>query len=82
MSDNVRIDVNQTLKHRLIEKYGPTIGRKISEAIQECIVEGHTGTALSDCIRNRLQDIIKTGKIDNANIDEIFNLMRSWICVG
>ena len=78
----MRIDLNQTLRHRLIERYGPTIGRRIAEAIQECIVEGHTGTALRDCIKKQLQDIIDTGKLTDANIDNIFSLMGSWATVG
>ena len=82
MSDNVRIDLNQTVRHRLIERYGPTIGRRIAEAIQECIVEGHTGTALRDCIKKRLQDIIDTGKMTEANIDNIYSLMDHWATVG
>jgi len=78
----VRIDLNQTLRHRLIERYGPTIGRKIAQGIQECIVEGHTGTALRDCIRERIQDLITAGNVTDANIDKIFSLMGHWETVG
>ena len=82
MSDNVRIDLNQTLRNRLIERYGPTIGRRIAEAIQECIVEGHTGTALSDCVKKRLKDEIDAEKITVANLDNIFSLMEHWVTIG
>ena len=78
----MRIDLNQTLRHRLIERYGPTIGRKIAQGIQECIVEGHTGTALRDCIKARLQDILDAGNVTDANIDKIFSLMGHWETVG
>ena len=82
MPDNVRIDLNQTLRHRLIEKYGPTIGRKIAEAIQECIVAGHSGQALRDCIRERIQDLITAGNVTDANLDDVMSLMAHWVTVG
>jgi len=82
MPDNVRIDLNQTLRHRLIERYGPGIGRRIAEGIQECIREGNTGTALRDCIQGRLQDLVDANEINNENIDKIFSLMSIWETVG
>ncbi|NVM36820.1 MAG: hypothetical protein HWN81_14585 [Candidatus Lokiarchaeota archaeon] len=82
MSDNVRIDLNQTLRHRLIEKYGPSIGPRIAEAIQECIVAGHTGTALRDCIKGRLKDLITAGNVTDVNLDNIMSLMGHWVTVG
>ena len=82
MPDNVRIDLNQTLKYRLIERYGPKVGRKIAEAIQECIVEGYRGKDLQDCIKGKIQNLIDTGKVTNANLDGIVNLMSQWVTVG
>lgn len=82
MPDNMRIDLNQTLRNRLIERYGPSVGNSITEAIQECIVEGHTGTVLRDCVKKRLQDVIEAGKMTDANIDNIFSLMDHWATIG
>ena len=82
MPDNVRIDLNQTLRHRLIERYGPSVGRKIAEAIQECIVAGHRGTALRDCIREKIQDLITAGNVTDTNLDNIMGLMGHWETIG
>lgn len=82
MPDNVRIDLNQTLRHRLIERYGPSTGRLIAEAIQECIVEGHRGTDLKNCVQNRIKELIDTGKVTATNLDNIMNLMGWWETVG
>lgn len=82
MPDNVRIDLNQTLRHRLIERYGPRIGRRIAEAIQECVVEGKRGTELRDCIKARLKEILDAGNMTEENIDNIYSLMGHWVTIG
>ncbi|MCK4380831.1 MAG: hypothetical protein KAW51_06785 [Candidatus Lokiarchaeota archaeon] len=75
MPDNVRIDLNQTLRHRLIERYGP------NAAIPEFIVAGHTGITLKNYIKERLQDLITAGNVIEGSVDNIHR-MGHWVTVG
>lgn len=73
----VRIDLNQSIRSRLIERYGPTLGKTIAQAIQQCIADGKRGKDLKDCIQTRFKE-----KLDKENVEEIYALMSHWETVG
>ncbi|MFX0036666.1 MAG: hypothetical protein ACFE9I_13620 [Candidatus Hermodarchaeota archaeon] len=79
---NLRIDLNQTIRHRLIERHGPRIGLIITECIQECIAAGYKGNDLKDCIEKCLSDKLKEEDYKAIDIDDVFGLLGHWVTAG
>ena len=82
--ESLRIDLNQTIKHRLIERYGPNIGKALTECIQECISEGKEidKDELKNCIKACLKGKKMNPVITDSNLNKIIIILGHWITVG
>lgn len=77
------IDLNQSIKHRLIERYGCKVGKKLACCIQNCLIEGNwKRKQVIACIKECLAEEIKEDKINEENITRIWWTLGFWHTVG
>lgn len=83
------IDLNQTIRQRLIQRYGHLLGKRLVKVIQDCIAKGKGAPVekaqLKQCIIENLgTDIFKSnpGDITDTNLDQILMLFAIWATVG
>ncbi len=84
---NVRIDLKQTIRHRLIERYGPAIGEDLAECIQECISNGVQISktdqkvmikAIKECLKKKGLN----PAISDDNLKEVCTILGYWVTAG
>ncbi|MFX0003758.1 MAG: hypothetical protein ACFE9C_08165 [Candidatus Hodarchaeota archaeon] len=90
----VPIDLNQTIRERLIQRYGHNVGKRLIKVIQDCIAK-HKGApvdkkTLKQCIIDNLgkdesgENIFSSnpGDITDGNLNQILMLFSIWATVG
>ena len=84
---NVRIDLKQTIRHRLIERYGPTLGETLAECIAKCISEGvQVSKTDQKEMREKIKACLKEKGLNPAisddNLKDVCVILGYWVTAG
>jgi hypothetical protein len=82
----MKIDMNQSLKHLIYQKYGRTGGRQLVRCIQDCLVKHDKPADIKKCINDCLKKKVAAGKITekeaDVDVDVIVDRMDNYETIG
>ncbi len=74
----LRIDMNQSLKDLIIERWGCTIGKKFVCCIQDAIAKGKDRAEVLDRLKKCLSDEIEKGEITDKEVENSVDGLHNY----